>query len=82
MLTGFRSGLNFLALQYLTQIPSQNVRHALLRQMGMKLASSSLIYMGGEIRDPHNIQIGECTTIGTKLLAFHIFNSPCIESYA
>jgi acetyltransferase-like isoleucine patch superfamily enzyme len=66
MLTGFRSGLNFLALQYLTQIPSQNVRHALLRRMGMKLASSSLIYMGGKIRDPHNIQIGECTTIGHR----------------
>jgi acetyltransferase-like isoleucine patch superfamily enzyme len=66
MLTALRSGLNFLFLQYLTQIPSQNIRHMLLRSMGMKLGSTSLIYMGGEIREPGNIQIGEYTTVGHR----------------
>jgi acetyltransferase-like isoleucine patch superfamily enzyme len=66
MLVAFRSGLRFLYLHYLIHIPSQNVRHFLLRRLGMKLGAKSLIYMGGEIREPGNIQIGECTTIGHR----------------
>jgi acetyltransferase-like isoleucine patch superfamily enzyme len=66
MLTAFRSGLNFLCLQYLTHIPSQNIRHMLLRSMGMRLDSTSLIYMGGEIPAPENIHIGERTTVGHR----------------
>ena len=60
----FKGGLKFLLLHYLMQVPSQTIRHFLIRYSGLKLGQASLIYMGAEIREPSNITIGTGTTIG------------------
>jgi acetyltransferase-like isoleucine patch superfamily enzyme len=59
-----KAGLKFLLSYCLMRFPSQTIRHHLIRSWGMKLGAGSLIYMGAEIRDPHNITIGTKTTIG------------------
>jgi acetyltransferase-like isoleucine patch superfamily enzyme len=66
MLGRLRAGLDFLLMHWLLQVPSQLVRHGVLRSLGMQLGRSSLIYMGGEIRYPQGITIGEGTTIGHR----------------
>jgi acetyltransferase-like isoleucine patch superfamily enzyme len=58
-------GLAFLLLYYLARIPSQIIRHFILRYLlRMKLGKGSVIYMGTEIRSPFKITIGTATTIG------------------
>lgn len=59
-----KAGFKFLLSHYLMRIPSQSIRHHVMRSWGMKLGETSLIYMGAEIREPHKITIGKGTTIG------------------
>ncbi len=61
----FKGGLEFLALRYLMQVPSQNVRHVILRKcFGLLIDPTSVIYMGTEIRSPSRIRIGANSSIG------------------
>ena len=59
-----KSGLVFLALYLLMHVPIQTFRHAVLRIMGMRLDSTSVIYMGTEVRNPRGIVIEATSTIG------------------
>lgn len=62
--SGVKNGLGFLFSHYLMSFPSQTLRHKVLVYWGLKLGKGSLLYMGTEIRDPHQITIGSGTTIG------------------
>jgi acetyltransferase-like isoleucine patch superfamily enzyme len=65
-LRNLKNGAVFLGLNFLTQIPSQFIRHSILRSMGMQIGVQSVIYMGGEIREPSRIKIGSNTSIGHR----------------
>ena len=58
------NGLLFLFLHCLMRLPSQSIRHTLLRILGMNIHKSSVIYMFCELRSPWTIEIGSNTTIG------------------
>jgi len=80
-----QDGLTFLLSHYLMRVPSQTIRHSVLRSWGLKLDEGSLIYMGAEIRDPQNIVIGAGTTIGHNCTldgrgSLHIGNSVNLSS--
>lgn len=62
--TGY--GLAFLCLHYLSRIPSQTVRHGILRLLGLRLGRSSVIHMGTEVRRPSGISIGDQTIVGHR----------------
>jgi acetyltransferase-like isoleucine patch superfamily enzyme len=59
-----KTGLGFLFLHILMRIPMQTLRDAVLRQMGMQIDPTSIVYMRSEIRHPRGIIIGATTTIG------------------
>jgi acetyltransferase-like isoleucine patch superfamily enzyme len=47
-------------------IPSQTIRHFILRLQGLKRGKNSVIYNGFEIRKPKGITIGNSTLIGHR----------------
>jgi len=60
-----RSSFRFLLLQYTGRLPSQLLRHWIYRRIyHLKLGQDSVIYNSCEIRDPHQITIGDFTSIG------------------
>lgn len=61
-------GIDYLYLKYSMGIPSQTIRHLVLKSHGLVLGKNSLIYMGLEIRVPKNVKIGSNTTIGHNAL--------------
>lgn len=63
-MSAFKDGLKFLVMHYCMRIPSQTIRHNVIRSRGLTLGEDSLIYMGVELRHPHKIEIGSRTTIG------------------
>jgi len=49
-------------------IPSQTIRNAIYRLMGLKMGKGSTIYSQAEIRGSHKIVIGENTIIGNRAI--------------
>jgi acetyltransferase-like isoleucine patch superfamily enzyme len=59
------NSLQFLLLQYTGKLPSQRLRCGIYkRYYGLKLGRDSVIYNSCELRDPHQITIGDFTSIG------------------
>lgn len=59
------NSLRFLLLQYTGRLPSQRLRHGIYKRLyGLKLGRDSVIYNSCELRDPHQITIGDFTSIG------------------
>ncbi len=58
-------GLHFTLTLMVGYVPSQHIRKFIYhRLLGMKIADSTIIYGGAEIRSPHHIHIGERSVIG------------------
>jgi acetyltransferase-like isoleucine patch superfamily enzyme len=60
----FLHGLKFLWILLVGRIPSHAARKWMYRSLGMKIGRRTSIYMGGEIRHPAAISIGDNTIIG------------------
>ena len=63
-MNNFKKGYHYLFLKYSMGLPSQSLRHHILRSKGMQIGANTLIHIGAEIRSPYNINIGSNTTIG------------------
>ncbi len=60
-----RTSLKFLLLQYSGMLPSQRLRHRIYKRFyGLKMGRDSVVYNSCELRDPHQITIGDFTSIG------------------
>ena len=65
----YKSDLRFLLLKYTGALPSQRTRQWIYKRFyGLKLGRQSVIYHGCEIRDPHQVSIGDFTSIGDSCI--------------
>src|ERR1700729_2186332 len=63
-----RSFIFLLNNSIINHIPSQSIRHLLLKLQGVKIGKNTTIYGGYQIRMPKGIVIGNNTIVGNKAI--------------
>lgn len=64
----FRGGWSRYMIHNVAYIPSHHLRRCIYKWIGVQMGKGNVIYYGTEIRQPLNIKIGDCNSLGDNLI--------------